>query len=145
MKKRVLMLIGGVVLISIFAYYRSAKEIIWGTKNEQADSEANKNELVQGRNTRDISAEASYPTPGDYDDNLRFIVTIDTDGVIQKIQTLDAETNQVPAKKVEFTEQINAILKGKKLSELTQIDKVGKSSLTTDAFNSALAKLQASI
>ena len=140
MKKRILVLIGGVLLISAFVYYRSAKDIFWGTKNEELMPEKNK-----VATSRDISAETSYPVPGDSYDNLRFVVTIDANGLIQKIQTLDADTNEVPAKKVEFTNQINAILKGKKLSELTKIDKVGKSTLTTDAFNAVLAKLQENI
>lgn len=139
MKKRVLLLIGGVLLLSAFVYYRFAKDVLWGTKNEQLMTV--KDEAV----TRKVSGEATYPTPGDYDDHLRFVVTIDANGIIQNIQTLDADTNEIPPKKVEFTEQINVILKGKKLSELTKIDKVGKSTLTTDGFNAALPQLQASL
>ncbi len=57
----------------------------------------------------------------------------------------DPETGEIPEKKKEFNDQVNVILKGKKLSELTKIDKVGKSTLTTDAFNSVIDELKAQL
>ncbi len=42
-----------------------------------------------------------------------------------------------------FAENLPAAVKGKKLSELSSIDKVAGASLTTAAFNQSLAQLKA--
>lgn len=94
---------------------------------------------------RELSTEVSYEVPGDKLDHLRFVVVVDLEGRIESIETLDAATREVPEKKKEFNEQVNVILKGKKLAELSKIDKVGKSTLTTEAFNSALTALRAQL
>lgn len=94
---------------------------------------------------KELSAVVTYEVPGDKQDTLRFVVTLDSAGLIEQIQTLDAKTNEVPEKKKEFNSEVNVILKGQKLSELKAIDKVGKSTLTTAAFNEALGKLQAQL
>lgn len=140
--KKSSVLIAAVVVLSIFVYYRYAKEVLV-TKQEEVVSERLESAEVSGLKT--VSAEVTYDTPGDYPDSLRFVVTVDSDGMIQSIQTFDAETGEVPEKKKEFTEQVNVALKGKKLSELSAIDKVGKSSLTTTAFNQALGDLKAQL
>lgn len=135
-KKCGLFFVAVIVVASVFVYYRYAKDVLQVGKQE---------EVAQPKavaTSKEVSAVVTYATPGDEPDTLRFVVTLDQTGLIQNIQTLDATTNEVPAKKKEFNDQINVILKGKKLSELTAIDKVGKSSLTTTAFNSALGDLQ---
>ncbi|MBP9697734.1 MAG: hypothetical protein KBD65_00885 [Candidatus Moranbacteria bacterium] len=135
-------LIGLVVFITPFAYYRSAKEVLLWTKQEDVLS---KERFEENRviGLKEVSAEVTYDTPSDYPDSLRFVVALDAEGAIQDIRTLDVETGEISEKKKEFNDQINIVLKGKKLSELSAIDKVGKSSLTTAAFNEALPKLQA--
>lgn len=136
-KKCGLFFVALVVVVSVFVYYRYAKDILQVGKQEEA---ATQSKAVA--TSKEVSAVVTYATPGDEPDVLRFVVTVNAEGMIQNIQTLDAETNEIPAKKKEFNDQINVILAGKKLSELTAIDKVGKSSLTTTAFNSALGDLQ---
>lgn len=136
------------VLVGFFVYVRFVKEVFQPLKNEEEvvpitsvpvpKTAEQKNAEV----LRQVSAEVSYDTPGDYQDHLRFVVTVDKDGIIQEVATFDAETGEMPEKKKEFNDQVNVILKGKKLSELTTIDKVGKSSMTTDAFNKALPELK---
>lgn len=137
------LLIALVVLVSVFVYYRYAKEAFRAKEEEISSLAVRQTGDVTG--LKEVSAEVTYDTPGDYPDHLRFVVVVDAAGTIQSIRTLDAETGEEPAKKKEFNDQINVILKGKKLSELSAIDKVGKSSLTTDAFNEALPKLQAAL
>src|SRR6185369_776716 len=124
-------LIAAAVLVGVFAYYQFAKDVFrQGARNEaQTPGDKKAEEAVAA--TREVSAVTSYSTPNDGTDNLKFVVTVDKDGVIQGLKTLDADTNEIAAKKVEFSDQALLILKGKKLSELTSIDKVGKSSLTT--------------
>lgn len=142
--KKSSLLIAAVVVSSIFVYYRYTKEVLQSGK-EQASTMVVRDESVNAPGLKEVSAEVTYDTPGDYPDHLRFVVALDGEGTIQSIQTFDAETGEVPEKKKEFTEQINVLLKGKKLSELSAIDKVGKSSLTTDAFNQALGDLKAKL
>lgn len=138
-------IVGAVVLVAFFAYYQFAKDTFRvGTRSEEETPAFKKAEEV-ATGWREVSAVTSYDTPNDGRDTLRFVVTLDQQGTIQGIKTLDAETNTIAEKKVEFSEQLTVILKGKKLSELQNIDKVGKSSLTTTAFNSALADLKAAL
>jgi hypothetical protein len=92
-----------------------------------------------------VSAVITYGEPGKYSDTLRFVVVVDGEGAIQEIQTLEDATGEVPEKKKEFNELVNVLLKGKKLADLSAIDKVGKSSMTTKAFNDALPTLQAAL
>ncbi len=143
-KKSVLFGVGLILVISVFVYYRYTKDMLQSSR--QGDMAAtplkNDNEAMVEKS---VSAVVSYDTPGDYKDVLRFVVTVNESGMIKRIETLDDETNQIPEKKKEFNEQINTLLQGKKLSELSAIDKVGTSSMTTDAFNEALPKLQASL
>mgnify|MGYP003474862801 CR=1 FL=1 len=138
-KKSVLFLIALVLLVTVVVYYQYTRDILQPLRGESGDTMPSK---VTGK---EVSAVVSYDTPGDYKDILRFVVTVNEAGMIERIETLDDETNQIPEKKKEFNQQINTLLQGKKLSELSAIDKVGTSSMTTDAFNEALPKLQASL
>lgn len=139
-KKSVLLIVGLIVAISIFAYYRYTKDLFQPFKQDEVVVKSDTYE-----STRGVSAVVSYDPVEGKTDTLRFVVTVDQMGQIQNIQTLDAASGEVPEKKKEFNEQINVILKGKKLSELSAIDKVGTSSLTTKAFNDALPELQAAL
>lgn len=139
-KKSVLLIVGLIVAISIFAYYRYTKDLFQPFKQDEVVVKPDTYE-----STRGVSAVVSYDPVEGKTDTLRFVVTVDQMGQIQNIQTLDAASGEVPEKKKEFNEQINVILKGKKLSELSAIDKVGTSSLTTKAFNEALPELQAAL
>jgi hypothetical protein len=139
--KKGIVLIAVVIVLSAFVYYRYATRIFQTSKNEEAVPMM---EVVPA-GSREVSAEASFDTPGDYAENLRFIVTVDKQGVIESVKTVDAATNEVPEKKVEFNQELSVIITGKKLSELTAIDKVGKSSLTTAAFNSVIDQLKAQL
>lgn len=136
-KNSALFLIALVLVVSVFVYYRYTKEVVQSMKPAEV--------VPTVFASKEVDAEVSYEVPGGKIDHLRFVVMLDQGGAIQDIQTLDAETGQVPAKKVEFNEQVNVILKGKKLSELSAIDKVGESSMTTAAFNEALPTLQAAL
>lgn len=136
-KKCGLFFVAVIVVASVFVYYRYAKDILQVGKQEEV---ATQSKAVA--TSKEVSAVVTYDTPGDEPDTLRFVVTVDQNGLIETIQTIDPEINAIPPKKQDFNDQINVILKGKKLSELTAIDKVGKSSLTTTAFNSVLNDLK---
>lgn len=135
-KKSVLLVIGFIVVISIFVYYQYAKNVLM---------RSSKQEVAVQPNSKEVDAVVSYDAYEGKIDTLRFVVLVDRTGMIQEIKTLDAATNEVPEKKKEFNEQVNVLLKGKKLAELTTIDKVGTSSKTTEAFNKALGELKSEL
>ncbi|MEK9151614.1 MAG: hypothetical protein AAB547_03200 [Patescibacteria group bacterium] len=136
-----IVLIAVVIVLSVFIYYRYAAKVFQASKNEEA---VLMTESVPV-GSKEVSAVATFDTPGDYAEHLRFIVTVDTQGVIESVKTVDAATNEIPEKKIEFNDGLLVVIKGKKLSELTAIDNVGKSSLTTAAFNSVIDQMKAQL
>lgn len=135
MKKGVA-LVAIAVLVSAFALYRYSIKVFQENGNIPREKVS---PVVGGRN---ISATTSYTVAEDQEDTLRFTVTIDDQGVITNVTTVDPATNETPEKKKDFNEGLIIEIKGKKLSELGPIDKIGKSSLTTKAFNDALDDLK---
>lgn len=129
-----------VIVVTAFVYLREVAKVLQGWRPEAAPATE-----VAMQKPKEVSAVVSYEVPGEKIDTLRFVVTLDDVGAIEQIQTLDAETNEVPEKKKEFNDQVNVMLKGRKLSELTAIDRVGQSTLTTNAFNEALDTLKAAL
>lgn len=136
-KNSVALVIAVAIVGSVFVYYRYAKDVLQTMKPKEAVSPV--------ANTKEVSAVITYGEPGKYSDTLRFVVVVDGMGAIQEIKTLEDATGEVPEKKKEFNELVNAQLKGQKLADITAIDKVGKSTMTTQAFNGALATLKAGL
>jgi hypothetical protein len=91
---------------------------------------------------RERRAEASYKSPGG-EDRVAFTVVTSEGGVIADARAEVLQAGDVSKKYVEtFSKELPMMLKGKKLSELTSIDKVSGASLTTDAFNTAIGQLK---
>lgn len=133
-----LIIVSVIIVVTVAVYLREVAKVLQGWRPEVVSEAAM-------QKPKEVSAVVTYEVPGEKFDTLRFVVKLDDTGAIDEIRTLDAETNEIPEKKKEFNDEVNVILKGKKLSELTKIDKVGKSTLTTDAFNEALDKLKAEL
>ncbi len=93
---------------------------------------------------REYSATNSYDIPGG-SHTLTFTISVNDAGEIQSVKGLDLTDPEHQVRVDEFSETVTTIIKGKKLSELEAIDKVGTSSLTTDSFNVALADIKAQI
>jgi len=131
------------VFLSVFAFYWYATRIL--------RIDINKNDdvvpvvTVVPVESRKVSAVATYMVTEDKQDSLRFVVTVDKDGIITDLTTLDAKTGDVSEKKKPFNEQVSVMIKGKKLSELTAIDNVAKSTLTTKAFDGVIDQLKAQL
>lgn len=134
-------LIAVVVLISVFVYYRYAVKILQVNKGENETPVTDM--LPVG--AKKVSAVVKYMATEDKEDELRFVVTVDKSGIITELATLDAKTNEVPEKKIAFNQQASVMIVGKKLSELSAIDNVAKSTLTTAAFNSVIDQLKAQL
>lgn len=126
-----------VIVGSVFVYYRYAKDALQVMKPKEA--------VMPAMDTKEVSAVITYGETGKYSDTLRFVVVVDKGGVIQEIKTLEDATGEIPEKKKEFNELVNVQLKGKKLADVSALDKVGKSTMTTNAFNGVLESLKAGL
>lgn len=132
-----------VVVLSVFVFYRYAVKLILATS--KCGEPAPTTDMVAAA-SKELSTIISYEAyEGGPSDTLRFSLTVNKEGVIQSVKTLDAVTNEVPEKKKEFNELLTVIIAGKKLSDLSALDKVGQSSRTTTAFNSAIDALKAQL
>lgn len=125
-----------VIAVAAFLGYRSINAPRIAPEAPRAQNEPN---LPAAR---EISSIQSYTTPGGTD-RLRFTLTVDASGVITDVKTTDMlDPNAANANLEKFSGGLTIVIKGKKLSELTSVDKIGTSSLTTAAFNKALPELQ---
>lgn len=86
---------------------------------------------------KEFSGMNTYSVPGG-SHTLKFIFLVDNEGVIKGVKGLDLTAPSHQSKVDEFSEEVLTIINGKKLGDLEAIDRVGTSSLTTDAFNASL-------
>ena len=94
---------------------------------------------------KEISITPSYQTPGG-EEQVGFTLVVDDLGVITDARTqVMAKTPTTEIRQKAFADALPQALKGKKLAELTTVDRVGGSSLTTGAFNKALVQLKAQL
>ena len=95
--------------------------------------------------TKTISTDATYRDPSG-EEKVSFTLTIDETGTITAAESSVLATNEIAKmRQTKFAEGFAEAVKGKKLSELASIDRVGGSSLTTNAFKASLAALKAQI
>ena len=95
--------------------------------------------------TREVSTIATYEAPGGTD-KVRFTIGLDTGGRVISVKASDAQKgDEVSENLGKFSTGLLLVIKGKKLSELTAVDRIGKSSLTTAAFNASLPALKAQL
>lgn len=129
-----------VLLISVFVYFGYVTKVL-----QERNGGVVPIAEAPATGSKKVSAEVKYMATEDKEDFLRFVLTLDKQGNITEVATLDAKTDEVPEKKKEFNEQLTVVIKGKKLSELSAIDKVGTSTLTTKAFNSVIDQMKAQL
>lgn len=97
------------------------------------------------KGAKSVTVKTSYKNPSG-EDAVGFTLSVDAMGTIVDAKTDILATNEISKKRqVAFAEGLPAAVKGKKLSELSSIDKVGGSSLTTKSFNDALATLKSQL
>ena len=94
---------------------------------------------------KNVSTTIHYDEPSGGSD-VKFTLTINKDGIVTDAATdILAVNGTAKRRQQSFAAGLPAVIKGKKLSTLSAIDRVGGSSLTTDAFNKGLAALKAQI
>ncbi|MFA9262084.1 MAG: hypothetical protein ACEQSB_01855 [Undibacterium sp.] len=97
------------------------------------------------KQTKEVSVSTAYSNPSGKDE-VKFSLFVDSTGMIVDAKVGVLATNDISKKRqMAFADGLPAVVKGKKLSELSTIDKVGGSSLTTKAFNDSLATLKSSL
>ena len=94
---------------------------------------------------KSVAVRTSYGNPAGSDE-VGFVLALDDNGVIVNATTEVLATHDISkARQAAFASGLGTAIQGKKLSELTAIDRVGGSSLTTNAFNKALPELKAQL
>lgn len=95
--------------------------------------------------SKTVSFATNYQSPAQLE-QVSFNITVDENGVITDAKTdvLAVHPTSVMRQNA-FAKDFPTALKGKKLAELTQVDRIGGSSLTTGAFNKALTELKAQL
>lgn len=92
-----------------------------------------------------VSIKTSYENPAGSDE-VGFSLTVNSEGVIVATETEVLAIHDISKKRQDaFASDLTAALQGKKLSDLSPIDRVGGSSLTTGAFNQAIPQLKAQL
>ncbi|HYD35114.1 MAG TPA: hypothetical protein VD999_03545 [Vitreimonas sp.] len=94
---------------------------------------------------RELNTETTYQSPAG-PEKVAFALTVDAQGVITDATTTVLAKAPISVVRQEaFAKEMPTVLKGKKLAELTKVDRIGGSSLTTGAFNAALTQLKAGL
>ena len=95
--------------------------------------------------TKQISATQTYRDPSG-EEQVTFMLTLDKAGLITEAASTVLAENPIAVKRqTAFRDGFSAAVVGKKLRDLSRIDVVSGSSLTTGAFNAALASLKAQL
>lgn len=139
--KKGTLLVGVLVIVVTVLFYRYAVNVFVPYRdNKQSGDQP----MAQVAQKKEVSAVTKFQVPGK-EDTVRFIVTLDEQGSVSAVRAEDVETGQSNKYLDEFSEGLIVVIKGKKMSELTAVDRIGKSSLTTDAFNGALDQLKSQL
>jgi hypothetical protein len=108
-------------------------------------SEPTPQQVVASESERAASVRTQYKNPGG-EDEVGYSITVDENDVITKVGVEVLAKNPTSKLRQEaFAAGLPGAIQGKKITELTSIDKVGGSSLTTASFNASLAQLKAEL
>lgn len=156
-RTKIALLLGVVAVIAVFGFQLTLKKnspALAVKENGEGNlaSTGETNLPTPATTTRVLAAgEQKLRTQVTYQDpsgetSIAFALIVDSNGIIVDAPTELLATNPIALKRQEaFAAELPAFVKGKKLSELTAIDRVGGSSLTTKAFNDALVTLKAGL
>lgn len=107
-------------------------------ENEDNDQQDNLGE-------QEVSVEISYQSPAQLE-NIAFKLALDSQGTIVQAQAIVLSEHPISKmRQTSFAKEFPKVLEGKKLADLTHVDRIGGSSLTTGAFNNALEDLKSQI
>ncbi len=114
-----------------------------GSNDQTSPQDAQELNTVETSSSTSPHIETSYVSPAG-EEKVSFTLTVDGQGTITDAQTgVLAKSPISKMRQNSFAKDLPSALVGKKLADLSSIDRVGGSSLTTGAFNKALAELKA--
>ncbi len=139
--------IATVLVVSGLVFYYSFMRLGSGASREQMAGPQNQPEPnAAATNSKEVSAVTTYDIAEvNKSHQVKFTVVVDNQGVITGTRLVEMPKEEASDKQKEFSGLLTTMIQGKKLSELTKVDKVGKSTITTDSFNSVLDELKAQL
>lgn len=129
-------LVAAVMMVLLFFLYSSIHNERLAREARQAAEVTTP--VAEYRTLKEI---VSFEYPGGAH-NVVFSFTLDTVGVIESVTVADTDPEN-QGRFPDFQVAVSNIVVGQKLSDLTPLSRVGGASLTTAAFNEAVARLQA--
>ncbi len=125
------------VLLSGCQFADQLKSSIDTTQNKTADDSWKKQGNV-------YTTQVNYESPGGQESN-KFIITLEDDTIKDVQVEVYTEIDASIRYQKQFAQELTKVIVGKKLSQLTKVDKISGASLTTNAFNQALSLLKTQI
>lgn len=135
-----LIVVAVVLVVTVAVYLRQVAKVLQGWRPEAVPATE-----VAMQKPKEVSAVVAYDVNEDISHEARFTLGLDADGVITSVALVENSTGVASDKQKEFAGKLEVVIKGKKLSELSAVDRIGTSSLTTNAFNSVIDKLKAQL
>lgn len=136
------------VVVGIFVKFFSEKTEVPMEGGEKIPTNTQKEQNtnpIAPENGKLLKTTTSYKNPSGSDE-VGFTVVVDGSGIITDVTTdILAENKNSKMFQENFSKALPQAIRGKKLSDLEAIDRVGGASLTTKAFNESLAKLKSDI
>lgn len=136
-----LIVVGVIVVVTVAVYMREVAKVLQGWRPEAAPAM----EVATMGKPKEVSAVVAYDVNEEVSHEARFTLGLDADGVITSVALVENPTGIASDKQKEFAGKLEVVIKGKKLSELSAVDRIGTSSYTTNAFNSVIDKLKAEL
>ncbi len=153
----VLVLAGAVVMWKYVLKPGESEKMMETTPQDQRETtstapvmapQESKDEMQSGmaeQTARTLRVETTYQSPAGTDP-VAFSLSVDASGVITDAKTEITTSHPISKMRQEaFAAEFPMAVKGKKLSELSALDRVGKSTLTTNAFNQSIDALRAQL
>lgn len=136
-----LIVVGVIVVVTVAVYMREVAKVLQGWRPEAAPAM----EVATMGKSKEVSAVVAYDVNEEVSHEARFTLGLDADGAITSVALVENPTGIASDKQKEFAGKLEVVIKGKKLSELSAVDRIGTSSYTTNAFNSVIDKLKAQL
>lgn len=138
--KKDILIVGVVIIVATLVFYIFSSKGPLGYKHEDSVEQI-VTDIVY---SREISVEHTHEIPNG-EDVVKYTLYLDENDVVVDVKARGVFDSSLNEKLDEFSKNLLVIIKGKKLSELEAVDRVGKSSLTTQAFNESLDEFKAQL
>lgn len=135
-----IIIVSVIIVVTVAVYLREVAKVLQSWRPEVVPTTE-----VAMQKPKEVSAVAAYDVNEEVSHEARFTLGLDADGAITSVSLVENPTGVASDKQKEFAGKLEVVIKGKKLSELSAVDRIGTSSYTTNAFNSVIDKLKAQL